>query len=163
MCASRLALLVRKGFQPRLRHRIQRNVARGLEQYDQSSRRGSGGLAVFDLIRGHGALAAASLWSRSTLIGSTARTTDASRLRRRKRALAKLLKRAPSSLAVNEQFRYRWRDRVSRSLPARLRGHCIQSGWARHIFPAAQSHWLEDSRIPWRRPSNVKLRKIGDD
>ena len=61
------------------------------------------GLAVFELIRGHGALAAASLVAFDLI------ELDGEDLRRqpieaRKRALAKVLKRAHSAVVINEHF-----------------------------------------------------------
>jgi hypothetical protein len=83
------------------------------------------GLAVFDLIRRHGALAS-DVHCAFDLLQLDGRDLRREPIETRKVLLAKLLKGSHLSIVLNEHFD---RERVPGSVSARLRGYCKQAPW----------------------------------
>jgi bifunctional non-homologous end joining protein LigD len=107
------------------------------------------GLAIFDRIRGHGVLASATLCA-FDLLQVDGRDLRREPLEARKRALAKLLRRSHCSLLVNEHFRRRRCDCISKPAASAAKA-LYRSGWSRPTVPAAPRIGSR-SRTRSRRP-----------
>jgi ATP dependent DNA ligase-like protein len=86
------------------------------------------GLAVFDLIRRHGALASAVLRA-FDLLELDGRDLRREPIEERKRLLGKLLRGSHLSIVLNEHFTEDGAIVFSRGLQARLRGHRLEAAW----------------------------------
>ena len=103
------------------------------------------GLAVFDLIRRHRNHGDAILCAFDLL------EIDSEDLRRvpieqRKHRLARLLRRPKSRPCLKRAFQRRRRDRVSGSLPARLRRHRVKAAWL--AIPIRSHRALDQGQEP---------------
>jgi hypothetical protein len=86
------------------------------------------GLAVFELIRRHGALASA-VHCAFDLLELDCRDLRREPIEKRKALLAELLHGSHLSLVLNEHFEEDGRGCCPRGLQARLRGHCVEAAW----------------------------------
>jgi hypothetical protein len=117
------------------------------------------GLAVFELIRRHGALASA-VHCAFDLLELDGRDLRRQPVEERKRLLAKLLRGSNLSIALNEYFEEDGATRIPRSLQARLRGHREQAAWLALPRTAGAFGFLTLTQCG-DRPGSARRRKIG--